>query len=68
MPRRTGLPARSTLAPSLIEAARDALEAALADGALALMIVYENASGQCSAKFVPNLECVRRGLIDWAAE
>jgi hypothetical protein len=68
MAKRAGLPQGCALAPSLVESARDALEHALSKGAVALMIVYETRANECEAVMVPNLECVRVGLLTWMAQ
>jgi hypothetical protein len=60
-------PCTSSASP-IADAARAALEKALADGAVGILILYEDKKKLCRSLTVPNMECVRRGLREWDGE
>lgn len=59
-------PGRPALSVSLIDTGRNMIETAFGDGAVAVLVVYETADKKCKMLSMPNLECVRAGLLSRA--
>ena len=52
--------------PVIAEAARAALERIIASGAKAILILHEDGTRKIGLETVPDLECVRQGLLKLA--
>jgi hypothetical protein len=57
--RVVGAPSKES---PIADQARAVLEAALAEGAVAMMIVFETPDGASEVKPIPSLSCIHRGL------
>lgn len=54
--------------PVIAKEAKRIVAAAIEDGAVSMLVIYEKADGSVFSMNVPGIECVRVGLLRMAAE